>query len=132
MSKSIFPVPKIYLFSAIFLSLIMFSFSMSVYALEDDDVVDISKLPNKLAEALNAPLFAGQILASAIPFGLICFPTFLLTKSPLAHVSAIILCLGFTIAIGWLPVWLFLMLCLILGLMFAGQMRDFITGRGRG
>jgi len=121
---------KSFLISAIFLSLILFI--SSVQAIEDDDVVDISKLPNKLAEAFNAPLFAGQILASAIPFGLICFPTFLLTKSPLAHVSAIILCLGFTIAIGWLPVWLFLILCLLIGLMFAGQMRDFITGRGRG
>ena len=111
---------------------ILFSLCISVYAIEDDDVVDISKLPNKLAEALNAPLFAGQILASAIPFCLICFPTFLLTKNTMAHVSAIILCLSFTIAIGWLPVWIFLILCLILGLMFAGQMRDFITGKGRG
>jgi hypothetical protein len=111
---------------------ILFSLCISVYAIEDDDVVDISKLPNKIAEALHAPLFAGQILASAIPFGLICFPPFLLTKNSMAHVSAIILSLSFSIAIGWLPVWIFLILCLLIGLMFAGQMRDFITGRGRG
>jgi len=124
MSKSIFPVPKIYLFSAIFLSLIMFSFSMSVYALEDDDVVDISKLPNKLAEALNAPLFAGQILASAIPFCLICFPTFLLTKNTIAHISAIILCLGLTVALTWLPYWILIALALIIALMYANQIKS--------
>jgi hypothetical protein len=116
----------------IFLLIFIFLFLIPniVYALEDDDVVDISKLPNKIAEALHAPLFAGQILASAIPFCLICFPTFLLTKNTIAHVSAIILSLSFSIAIGWLPVWIFLILCLILGLMFASQMRDFISGRG--
>ena len=100
---------------------ILFSLCISVYAIEDDDVVDISKLPNKIAEALHAPLFAGQILASAIPFCIICFPTFLLTKNSMAHVSAIILSLSFSIAIGWLPVWIFLILCLLIGLMFEGR-----------
>ena len=121
MSKSIFPVPKIYLFSAIFLSLIFFI--SSVYAIEDDDVVDISKLPNKLAEALNMPLFAGQILASVIPFALICFPTFLLTKNSIAHISAIILCLSLTVAFGWLPYWILLLLALIVAFMYANQIK---------
>jgi hypothetical protein len=118
------------------LLIFLFAFLISIfllnvaYGIEDDDVVDISKLPNKIAEALHAPLFAGQILASAIPFGLICFPAFLLTKNTIAHISAIILSLSFSIAIGWLPVWIFLILCLLIGLMFAGQMRDFITGKG--
>ena len=112
-----------FLLSAIILFLIMFSFSMSVYALEDDDVVDISKLPNKLAEALNMPLFAGQILASAIPFGLICFPTFLLTKNSIAHISAIILCLSLTVAFGWLPYWILLVLALLIAFMYANQMK---------
>jgi len=130
MVKSIPISPKAFLLSLSFLSLILFI--SSVQAIEDDDVVDISKLPNKLAEALNAPLFAGQILASAIPFCIICFPTFLLTKNSMAHVSAVIIVLGFDVAIGWLPVWLLLVLSVLIGLMFAGQMRDFITGRGRG
>jgi len=99
----------------------MFSFSISVYALEDDDVVDISKLPNKLAEALNAPLFAGQILASAIPFCLICFPTFLLTDNDIAHISAIVLCLGLDVALGWLPYWLLLLLALIIAFLYADK-----------
>ena len=115
---------KAFLLSLTFLSLILlFSFSMSVYAIEDDDVVDISKLPNKLAEALNMPLFAGQILASAIPFCLICFPTFLLTKNSIAHISAIILSLSLTIALGWTPYWILLILGLIVAYFYANQMK---------
>ena len=115
---------KAFLLSLVLPSLILlFSFSMSVYAIEDDDVVDISKLPNKLAEALNAPLFAGQILASAIPFCLICFPTFLLTKNSIAHISAIILSLSLTIALGWTPYWILLILGLIVAYLYANQMK---------
>ena len=110
-----------FLFLALFLSLIFFI--SSVYAIEDDDVVDISKLPNKLAEALNMPLFAGQVLASAIPFGLLCFPTFLLTKNSIAHISAIILCLSLTVAFGWLPYWILLLLALIIAFMYANQIK---------
>ena len=105
-------------------SLILFSFLMSsAKALEEDDVVDISQLPAKLAEALNMPLFAGQILASAIPFGLLCFPTFLLTKNSIAHISAIILCLSLTVAFGWLPYWILLLLALIIAFIYANQLK---------
>jgi len=100
----------------------MFSFPIC-YALEDDEVVDISQLPARLAEALNAPLFAGQILASAIPFCLICFPTFLLTKSNIAHISAIILCLSLTIALGWMPYWILLILAFIIAFLYANQIK---------
>jgi len=94
-----------------------------VYGLEDEDVVDISKLPNKLAEALNAPLFAGQILASAIPFCLICFPAFLLTDRDIAHISAIIISLSIALALGWLPYWILLLLALIIAFLYANQIK---------
>jgi len=116
---------KAFLLSLAFLSLILFI--SSVYAIEDDDVVDISKLPNKLAEALNMPLFAGQILASVIPFALICFPTFLLTKNSIAHISAIILCLSLTVAFCWLPYWILIALALIIALMYANQIKGVFT-----
>jgi len=112
---------KAFLLSLTFLSLILFI--SSVQAIEDDDVVDISKLPAKLAEALNMPLFAGQILASAIPFCIICFPTFLLTKNSIAHISSIILMLGLTVAFGWLPYWILLLLALIIAFMYANQLK---------
>jgi len=122
MIKSSLPLsPKAFLLSLSFLSLILFI--SSAYALEEDDVVDISQLPAKLAEALNMPLFAGQILASAIPFGLLCFPTFLLTKNSIAHISAIILCLSLTVAFGWLPYWILLLLALIIAFIYANQLK---------
>ena len=98
------------------------------YGLEDDDVVDISKLPNKLAEALNAPLFAGQILASAIPFCLICLPTFLLTKNSIAHISAIIITLSLDMALGWLPYWILLLISLVIAFIYANQIKKVFSG----
>ena len=124
MNKNIPVCQKAFLLSLVLPSLILlFSFSVPVQAIEDDDVVDISKLPNKLAEALNMPLFAGQILASAIPFCLICFPTFLLTKNSIAHISSIILMLSLTVAFGWMPYWILLLLALIIAFMYANQLK---------
>jgi len=123
MVKSIPKPKKAFLLSLTFLSLIMFPFSISVNALEDDDVVDISKLPNKLAEALNAPLFAGQLLASAIPFCIICFPAFLLTKNTIAHISAIVISLSFALAMGWLPYWILLLLSLLIAFLYANEIK---------
>jgi len=123
MIKSIPISPKLFLLSFLFLSLIIFSFPIC-YALEDEDIVDISQLPAKLAEALNAPLFAGQILASAIPFCLICFPTFLLTNESKAHVTSIIFVLGLCVALTWLPVWLLLLISLSIALMYANTIKE--------
>jgi len=124
MVKNIPVCQKAFLLSLVLPSLILlFSFCVPVQAIEDDDVVDISKLPNKLAEALNMPLFAGQILASAIPFCLICFPTFLLTKNSIAHISSIILMLSLTVAFGWMPYWILLLLALIIAFIYANQIK---------
>ena len=122
MVKNIPVCQKAFLLSFVLPSLILFI--SSVQAIEDDDVVDISKLPNKLAEALNMPLFAGQILASVIPFCLICFPTFLLTKNSIAHISSIILMLSLTVAFGWMPYWILLLLALIIAFIYANQIKS--------
>jgi hypothetical protein len=83
--------------------------------------VDTTMIPNKIAGALNIPLFAGQILASAILFCLICFPIFYLTKRSIAHISAIFFSLSLTIALGWLPIWIFLILGVLIALMLAQE-----------
>jgi len=100
-----------------------------------DDGVDISQFPQTLSDALGIPLIAGQMLASMLFLCLFLFPTMLLTNKRSNQFVAIIFvglgCLGVTVALTWLPYWFFLIICMIVALMFAGTMRDLITGKGR-
>ena len=131
MFKNISTPIKAFLLSLIFLSLITFSFSMSVYALEDDDVVDFSKIPERIAEALNISLFPAQLITSCIIMSIFLFPTLLLTRNPMAHLSVIIMTMGVCIALTWLPYWFLLILSVLIALMFSGKMRGWITGGHR-
>jgi len=93
--------------------------------------VDISQTPQQLALALNISLFAGQVISSAIFICLFFFPAlFLAKKFRLGDSTSIIvgvLSAGVCIAIGWLPVWVFAVICLLLALgyakMFSGMFR---------
>jgi len=119
---------------SIFITLMLFVFIAIVpLAYANDDSVNLSDFPQKLADALAIPLFAGQILASTIFIGLFLFPTLLLTRGINEQLIIGLLVglstMSFTIAVGWLPWWLLLMVVLITALMFAGSMRNWITGR---
>jgi len=95
------------------------------------DEVNVLEFPNRLGEMLGIPLFAAQLLASTILLALFLFPTLLLTKNILAHLSIGLMVFGFCVAIGWLPVWIFIIFCLFLGLMYAEILADaFGTGGG--
>lgn len=79
---------------------------------------------------LGMPLFAGQILASAIVCLAILIPVAIWGKGFLPSLIMGLLGLGFCTAIGWLPFWFLLILSMILALMFSGKIRDWITGGG--
>ena len=128
MFKSIPTAPKVFLLSLIFLSLITFSFSMSVYALEDEDVVDFSQIPAKIAEALNIPLFPAQLITSCILMSIFLFPTLLLTRNAMAHLSVIVMTMGVCIALTWLPTWFLFIFCLLTALLFGSKVRTWISG----
>jgi hypothetical protein len=99
-----------------------------------DDVVDISELPQRFAEALNIPVFAGQILVSVLFMSFFMFPTIFIsawTKSkdimmPCLFVG--ISTLGICVAIGWLPIWLFTILCLFIALMYSSKIVGVFKG----
>ena len=104
-----------------------------VYA-DTGDVVDISELPQRLATALNIPLFAGQILASMLLMSFFLFPTIFISlwakakdiTIPCLFVGIGTLCL--CVAIGWFPVWILLLLSLLTAIMLAGKMRGWVSG----
>jgi len=84
----------------------------------------------KVSEALGIPLFASQILCSAILFIIVVLPVaFLSKKGYMPPLIVSFLILGTSVAIGWLPYWFLLVIAMIVALMFAGTMRDWITGK---
>jgi len=111
----------------------LLSFLISIAHAEAD--VDISAIPQNLADKMGIPLFATQLLCSGILLLIFVLPTALIGRkksgSPIAELFVGFITLSVCIALGWLPVWLFLMLCLLVGVMFAGKMRDFLSGGGK-
>jgi len=99
--------------------------------------VDLAAVPQQLATALGVNLFVGQLISSLLFMALFLFPGMLIAGfyggEGAVLYTVIILGLstsGVCMALGWLPLWLYLVLCLLIALMFAGQARGWITGRG--
>lgn len=100
-----------------------------------ESVVNLADFPQQLAVALTVSLFVGQLLASLIFMSLFLFPAILIAGywggAGGVLYSIIFVGLGSSgvcVALGWLPVWLYLVMSLLIALMFAGKMRELITG----
>lgn len=94
--------------------------------------IDVSQVPQRIADMLGLPLLAGQMLISIIFMCLLMFPAMLLTNKWASQSLAVLVVgigsMGFLIAAGWLPYWFMLIIALIVALMYAGKMRDFVGG----
>lgn len=98
--------------------------------------VDLSELPQALADALGIDVYSGGILAALLFLMLTLFPALLVTGYATRKGNAVmyvalfigIIDLCFGVAIGWLDYWPLLIVCLLAGIMLASTMRDLITG----
>jgi hypothetical protein len=118
----------------LFLTLLVMPISLA-YASSDDQSVNLGDFPAKLADALNVSLFVGQLLASLIFMSLFLFPSILIAGyfggSGAVLYDIVFVGLGSSgvcVGLGWLPVWLYIIMCLLIGLMFASKWRQIITG----
>ncbi len=100
-----------------------------------EETVNLMNLPQQLAYALGIDLFVAKILASVILLCFVKFPAMMIAGyfggSGAVLYAILIVGLpisGVCVGLGWLPVWLFLVTCLLIALMFAGKMRELITG----
>lgn len=113
------------------LTIVLFA-SLVSRAYASDGEVNLSDFPQKLADALSIPLFAGQLLATGIILALFLLPTLLLTKNVMAHLMMGFISLAVCLALGWIPYWLFILIAVGEALFFAGAVRDMISGKGGG
>lgn len=92
------------------------------------DVVNLAMFPNQLALNLGVSLFVGQLLASTILLCLFLFPTMMIAgyfgRSGSVFPAILIVGLsimGVCVALTWLPVWVFAIVALLIGLLFADK-----------
>lgn len=103
----------------------------TVYA-SDVNLLDVD---NYLGDALGVGTFAGGIFASII-FMMVCIlPTALISrKTKVGFIPELVMgfiSMGACIAVGWLPYWFLLIFSILIALLFASGMRNFITGSGK-
>jgi hypothetical protein len=96
--------------------------------------IDLNGFPQALANALSIPLFVGQILASLLIMSLFTLPFLFMAgaKHPMVPLMVGISSLAFTVALGWMPVWVFVIMILMIALMFGRQIVGFLGGEQTG
>ena len=130
-----FKIPHIPPLFLALLIIFMFPFLISpVQGADNYTGLNLTDIPYRVAESLNIDIFAGQLLCSIILMMCCLLPITIIARSKHAsfipEVAVTLVIMGFCVGIEWLPVWFFLVLSLLVALMFAGKMRDVITGAG--
>lgn len=91
--------------------------------------VNILNIPEYFADKLGIPLFAGQLLTSTIFLFTFLLPIALISRkknvSPFAELIVGFGIMSFCVALGWMPVWIFVIISLMVALFFS----DAITSR---
>lgn len=95
--------------------------------------MNITAIPENLADKMGMPLLAGQLLCSAILLLIFIMPTALIArKKGNAWVAELIMGLvvmGVCIALTWLPYWFILVICLIVAAMYANKAKGALGGK---
>lgn len=91
--------------------------------------VDITQVPHQLGLALGVSDFVAGIIASIILFTICALPLLFLTrgKNFVLSLCSGMLIVSFCIALGWLPIWLFAVLALLIALMFADKISKMMS-----
>ncbi|MEM3629100.1 MAG: hypothetical protein QXE06_06990 [Candidatus Bathyarchaeia archaeon] len=105
------------------------SFVFKVYAIDQNDKINLLDLPAKLADALGIPLFAGQILACLIFLFIFLLPVVVFSKRNPTLIALLVgvplLC--FFVAVGWLHYWILLVIILLVAVLYSGKVKEWIT-----
>jgi uncharacterized Tic20 family protein len=99
-----------------------------VHAVEENDEVYLLDLPQKFADAFNIPLFPAQIFTTGIIMMIFMLPIAIWSKSIVPPIFVGFIVMGLCVALAWLPVWFLVVTAMLVALMFAGKMRDMISG----
>jgi hypothetical protein len=98
------------------------------HAVDENDEVYLLDLPQKFADAFNIGLFPAQIFTTGIIMMIFMLPIAIWSKSIIPPIFVGFVVMGLCVALAWLPVWFLVVTAMLVALMFAGKMRDMISG----
>lgn len=91
--------------------------------------VDISALPEYLAEALTVSTLAGELLCSIFVIMLIVACVAIFTRDPITLIIFVFLGLTVDIALGWLDYWVLFVVALLVALAYSKNITDMLGGK---
>lgn len=118
--------PLILLFLSVFLVLIMIP---KVFA-SDSVSHNLLDIPTGLSEALGIGTFAAGLLTSIILLMVCLLPCVILTLKAKGNQATIFVLitgmslLGFDVAVGWFPIWMFAVIVLLIAVMYGKRFAD--------
>jgi len=121
----------ILLISLFFFLAFSIQFTSLTYGADNGTDINLTSFPAALADKLSISEFAGGIIASLILTLAFMLPIVIWAKTLLPALFVGILCIGSSIAMGWLDYWFLLLIGMLVALMFGSKMSQIITG-GRG
>ncbi|MCJ7482269.1 MAG: hypothetical protein MUO31_04825 [Thermodesulfovibrionales bacterium] len=99
-----------------------------VHAVTENDEVYLLDLPQKFADAFNIPLFPAQIFTTGIIMMIFMLPIAIWSKTVVPPLFVGFVVMGLCVALTWLPVWFLVISAMVVALMFAGGMRNWLSG----
>ena len=92
---------------------------------------DITQIPANLGAALGTTSTVGGILASAFLILMFDMPLVIFARNQLMMLAVMtVITLSACVALTWLPFFVLIIVIFMLALLFASEMRTWITGRG--
>jgi len=89
-----------------------------------------TEIQNGLAANLGIGTFASGLLCSFILLLVVMFPMFILSLKSKANTALVFMVIvgvavfAFEVAIFWMPVWVFVLLCLMIAMFFGNKFKD--------
>lgn len=115
--------------------LFLFLSSLKLVYAADDATIDLASFDDMLAEKLGIDLFAARTLASTILLCLFLFPTMMICGyfggfAAVAYSSIVVgvPVLGICIALGWLPVWVLVVIVIMIALLIGSKIVKGVAG----
>ena len=116
------------------LILIPIFFLMLISPVYAETEINLLTLHEALGERLGVGTFAGGLIASSILLIMGILPVALINRSrkggggPIAEIFIGMVILGVCVAITWFPIWIFVLLCFLIALMFSDKLTGLMGG----
>ena len=116
------------------LILIPIFFLMLISPVYAESEINLLTLHEALGERLGVGTFAGGLIASSILLMMGILPVALINRrrngggGPIAEIFVGMVLLGVCVAITWFPIWIFVLLCFLIALMFSDELKGTFGG----